>query len=172
MLDKTTQDWRSLAADLEIEGRAFANGQYQDALAGETRATMSPANGQKLADVAASYFVQAVVLIAAVAFIVWALIGPEPAMTYALINAVAVLIGASTVAEYMFSVATLAADMHSHVFDNTQNRNIDLAEHFNALLCIQQCDILRCCHNDGAGNVCLLRQSQLNIARAGGHNND
>ena len=52
MLDKTTQDWRSLAADLEIEGRAFVNGRYQETLAGETRATMSPANGQKLAEVA------------------------------------------------------------------------------------------------------------------------
>lgn len=52
MLDKTSQDWRSLAADLEIEGRAFINGQYQDALAGETRATTSPADGSKLADVA------------------------------------------------------------------------------------------------------------------------
>ena len=52
MLDKTRQDWGSLAADLEIEGRAFINGRYQDALAGETRATMGPADGQKLADVA------------------------------------------------------------------------------------------------------------------------
>ena len=52
MLDKTIQDWRSEAAALEIEGRAFINGQYRDALAGETRSTMSPANGQKLVDVA------------------------------------------------------------------------------------------------------------------------
>jgi 4-guanidinobutyraldehyde dehydrogenase/NAD-dependent aldehyde dehydrogenase len=52
MLDKTIQDWTSAAADLEIEGRAFINGRYQDAAQGETRATMSPANGQKLADVA------------------------------------------------------------------------------------------------------------------------
>lgn len=52
MLDKTTQDWKSLAAQLDIEGRAFIAGQYQDALCGETRATRSPANGQKLADVA------------------------------------------------------------------------------------------------------------------------
>lgn len=52
MLDKTIQDWNSAAADLEIESRAFINGQYQDSLAGETRETMSPANGQKLADVA------------------------------------------------------------------------------------------------------------------------
>lgn len=42
MLDKTKQDWKSQAADLEIEGRAFINGRYQEALAGETRATMAP----------------------------------------------------------------------------------------------------------------------------------
>ena len=52
MLDKTTQDWKSLAAGLEIEGRAFINGRYQGALSGGTRATVSPADGQKLTDVA------------------------------------------------------------------------------------------------------------------------
>jgi len=52
MLDKTIQDWSADAAGLEIEGCAFVNGRYEDALAGETRATMSPANGQKLTEVA------------------------------------------------------------------------------------------------------------------------
>ncbi len=47
---------------------------------------------QKLADVVAGYFVPAVVGIAIVTFVVWAWIGPEPRMTHALINAVAVLI--------------------------------------------------------------------------------
>ena len=47
---------------------------------------------QKLADVVASYFVPTVVLVAAITFIVWALFGPEPAMAYGLLNAVAVLI--------------------------------------------------------------------------------
>jgi Cu+-exporting ATPase len=47
---------------------------------------------QKLADVVAGYFVPAVVLVAITTFIVWALFGPEPAMAYALLNAVAVLI--------------------------------------------------------------------------------
>jgi acyl-CoA reductase-like NAD-dependent aldehyde dehydrogenase len=52
MLDKTKQDWKSQAADLTIEGRAFINGRYQDALSGQTRETVSPADGHKLADVA------------------------------------------------------------------------------------------------------------------------
>jgi Cu+-exporting ATPase len=47
---------------------------------------------QKLADVVAGYFVPVVIGISLVTFVVWALLGPEPAMAYALINAVAVLI--------------------------------------------------------------------------------
>ena len=47
---------------------------------------------QKLADVVSGYFVPAVILIAIIAFIVWATVGPEPRMAYAIINAVAVLI--------------------------------------------------------------------------------
>ncbi len=47
---------------------------------------------QKLADVVAGYFVPVVVVIAIITFIVWGLIGPAPAMAYAIINAVAVLI--------------------------------------------------------------------------------
>jgi Cu+-exporting ATPase len=47
---------------------------------------------QKLADTVAGYFVQIVVSIAALTFVVWAWIGPEPRMAYALVNAVAVLI--------------------------------------------------------------------------------
>ncbi len=47
---------------------------------------------QRLADVAAGYFVPAVVLVAAATFAVWAAVGPEPRFTFALLNAVAVLI--------------------------------------------------------------------------------
>ena len=47
---------------------------------------------QKLVDVVAGYFVPAVVLIAIVTFFVWWNWGPEPALAYAVINAVAVLI--------------------------------------------------------------------------------
>ncbi len=47
---------------------------------------------QKLADVASGYFVPIVIGVAIVTFAVWSLIGPEPRMAHALINAVAVLI--------------------------------------------------------------------------------
>jgi len=47
---------------------------------------------QRLADVVASYFVPAVVLVAIVTFVAWAVWGPPPAMAYAILNAVAVLI--------------------------------------------------------------------------------
>jgi Cu+-exporting ATPase len=47
---------------------------------------------QRVADVVAGWFVPAVVVTAIIAFIVWGLLGPEPAMAYAIVNAVAVLI--------------------------------------------------------------------------------
>ena len=47
---------------------------------------------QKLADVVSGYFVPAVIVIAIITFIVWSVVGPEPKMAYAIINAVAVLI--------------------------------------------------------------------------------
>jgi Cu+-exporting ATPase len=55
-------------------------------------ASRSRAPIQNLVDVVAAYFVQAVIGIAILTFIVWSLWGPPPAMAYALINAVAVLI--------------------------------------------------------------------------------
>lgn len=47
---------------------------------------------QKLADRVAGYFVPVVVGIAAITFAVWGLVGPEPRLAHALVNAVAVLI--------------------------------------------------------------------------------
>src|SRR6476469_9007042 len=59
-------------------------------MVGEAQRTRAPI--QRLADVVSGYFVPAVIVVAVLTFIVWALVGPEPRMAYALVNAVGVLI--------------------------------------------------------------------------------
>lgn len=55
-------------------------------------ASRSQAPIQKLADKVSAYFVPIVVFISLITFAVWAILGPEPAYVYAMVNAVAVLI--------------------------------------------------------------------------------
>jgi len=55
-------------------------------------ASRSRAPIQKLADSIAKYFVPIVVIISILTFFIWAKFGPEPAMVYGFINAIAVLI--------------------------------------------------------------------------------
>ncbi|MEZ5397996.1 MAG: copper-translocating P-type ATPase [Bryobacterales bacterium] len=57
-----------------------------------SEAQRSRAPIQRLADTISAWFVPAVVVIAVITFIVWSLFGPEPAMAFAIVNAVAVLI--------------------------------------------------------------------------------
>ncbi len=55
-------------------------------------ASRSRAPIQKLADVVAKYFVQIVVSISIITFVVWYFFGPEPALVYAFVNAISVLV--------------------------------------------------------------------------------
>jgi P-type Cu+ transporter len=59
-------------------------------LVGEAQRSRAPI--QRLADTVSAWFVPAVVVVALASFIAWALFGPEPRLTYALVNAIAVLI--------------------------------------------------------------------------------
>ena len=60
------------------------------AMVAEAQRSRAPIQG--LTDTVAGYFVPAVILVALLTFGAWALWGPEPRLTYALVNAVAVLI--------------------------------------------------------------------------------
>jgi Cu+-exporting ATPase len=57
-----------------------------------SEAQRSRAPIQRLADRVSAWFVPAVIVVAAAAFVGWSLLGPEPRLAHALVNAVAVLI--------------------------------------------------------------------------------
>ncbi len=59
-------------------------------IVGEAQRSRAPI--QRLADTVAAYFVPAVLFAAVVTLIAWSLLGPQPRLAYALVNAVAVLI--------------------------------------------------------------------------------
>lgn len=59
-------------------------------LVGEAQRSRAPI--QRLADVVSSWFVPAVIAAAVLAFVLWAMLGPEPRLGYALVAAVSVLI--------------------------------------------------------------------------------
>ena len=60
------------------------------AMVADAQRTRAPI--QRLADVVASYFVPAVLIIAGITFAIWSQLGPEPRFAFALLNSVAVLI--------------------------------------------------------------------------------
>src|SRR5207237_3849034 len=59
-------------------------------MVGEAQRSRAPI--QRLADRVAAWFVPAVVLAAAITFVVWVAAGPQPRLAHAIVNAVAVLI--------------------------------------------------------------------------------
>jgi Cu+-exporting ATPase len=95
-------------------------------MVGEAQRTRAPI--QRLADLIAAYFVQVVVVIAVVTALVWALFGPEPSMTYALVNAVAVLIIACPCAVGLATPISMTVAMGQGALSGILFRNAEAIE--------------------------------------------
>jgi len=95
-----------------------------------SEAQRSRAPIQQLADRVAGWFVPAVMLCAVVTFIVWAAWGPQPAMAYAIINAVAVLIIACPCALGLATPMSIVAATGKGAENGILFRNAEAIEHF------------------------------------------
>ncbi|MBI4207354.1 MAG: cadmium-translocating P-type ATPase, partial [Betaproteobacteria bacterium] len=83
---------------------------------------------QRLADLVAAYFVQTVIAIAIVTALVWWFFGPEPRLTYALINAVAVLIIACPCAVGLATPISITVAMGQGALNGVLFRNAEAVE--------------------------------------------
>jgi Cu+-exporting ATPase len=96
---------------------------YMVAQAQRTRAPV-----QRLADLVAAYFVQTVIVIAIVTAIVWYFFGPEPAVVYAVVNAVAVLIIACPCAVGLATPISITVSMGQGALNGVLFRNAEAVE--------------------------------------------
>jgi Cu+-exporting ATPase len=83
---------------------------------------------QRLADLVAAYFVQTVIAIAVITAIVWGFFGPEPALTYAVVNAVAVLIIACPCAVGLATPISITVAMGQGALNGILFRNAEAVE--------------------------------------------
>ncbi len=97
----------------------------------EAQRTRAPI--QRLADLIAAYFVQTVVVIAVVTALVWWLFGPEPALTYALLNSVAVLIIACPCAVGLATPISMTVAMGRGATMGILFRNSEAIEHMRRI---------------------------------------
>ena len=95
-------------------------------MVGEAQRTRAPI--QRLADLIAAYFVQAVVLVAILTALAWGLAGPEPRLTYALVNAVAVLIIACPCAVGLATPISMTVAMGQGALHGILFRNAEAIE--------------------------------------------
>jgi Cu+-exporting ATPase len=95
-------------------------------MVGEAQRTRAPI--QRLADLIAAYFVQIVVVIAVVTALVWGFAGPEPRLTYALVNAVAVLIIACPCAVGLATPISMTVAMGEGALSGILFRNAEAIE--------------------------------------------
>jgi len=118
---------------------------------------------QKLADLVAAWFVPSVVVVAIVTFIVWSIWGPTPAMAYAIVNAVAVLIIACPCA------LGLATPMSIMVGTGKGAQNGILIKNAEALETFEKVDTVVV---DKTGTLTEGRPKLIMVQAAGGHDED
>ena len=92
----------------------------------EAQRTRAPI--QRLADLIAVYFVQTVVVIAVLTALAWGFFGPEPRLTYALVNAVAVLIIACPCAVGLATPISMTVAMGQGALSGILFRNAEAIE--------------------------------------------
>lgn len=96
-------------------------------------ASRSRAPIQNLADRISGYFVPAVVVIALITFVVWAVYGPEPSTVYAFVNAVAVLIIACPCALGLATPMSVMVGVGKGAQSGILIRNAEALERMNAI---------------------------------------
>ena len=97
----------------------------------EAQRTKAPI--QRLADIIAAYFVQTVVVIAVVTALAWWFFGPAPALSYALLNAVAVLIIACPCAVGLATPISMTVAMGRGATMGILFRNSEAIEHMRRI---------------------------------------
>jgi Cu+-exporting ATPase len=95
-------------------------------MVGEAQRTRAPV--QRLADLVAAYFVQSVIAIAVITALVWWFVGPQPSSTYALVNAVAVLIIACPCAVGLATPISITVAMGQGALNGILFRNAEAVE--------------------------------------------
>ncbi len=95
-------------------------------MVGEAQRTRAPV--QRLADVVAAYFVQTVIVIAVATALIWWFAGPQPSSTYALVNAVAVLIIACPCAVGLATPISITVAMGQGAINGVLFRNAEAVE--------------------------------------------
>jgi Cu+-exporting ATPase len=83
---------------------------------------------QRLADLVAAYFVETVIVVAVLTAVVWGFFGPEPRLTYAVVNAVAVLIIACPCAVGLATPISITVAMGQGAINGILFRNAEAVE--------------------------------------------
>ena len=96
-------------------------------------AQRSRAGVQRVADAVAAWFVPAVVLAALLTFVLWSMFGPAPAVTFALVNAVAVLIIACPCALGLATPMSVTVGMGKGAQSGILIRNAEVLERMAAV---------------------------------------